>query len=77
MYYYLVVVKKMYINEPVDSSPLTVSAPMRAVIYAGLAGTLILGVYPQPVIDWVVSATLMFSKIVSPHAALSAPVIGG
>ncbi len=75
IYYYLVVVKKMYINEPVDNSPLTVSAPMQAVIYAGLAGTLILGIYPQPFIDWVVSATLMFSKIVAPTAAVTPPTI--
>jgi NADH-quinone oxidoreductase subunit N len=73
MYYYLVIVKKMYINEPVDNSPLAVSAPMQAVIYVGLAGTLALGIYPQPVIDWVVSATMMFSHIVAPTAAVVPP----
>jgi NADH-quinone oxidoreductase subunit N len=72
MYYYLVVVKKMYINEPVDLTPLTVSAPMRAVLYAGLAGTLILGIYPKPVIEWVVAATLMFSNLAGPSARLPA-----
>jgi len=71
IYYYLVVVKKMYINEPVDNSPLPISAPMQAVIYASLAGTLALGIYPQPVIDWVVGATLMFSKIVAPATAIA------
>ncbi|HEX9742811.1 MAG TPA: NADH-quinone oxidoreductase subunit N [Nitrospiraceae bacterium] len=71
IYYYLVIVKKMYINEPVDNSLLTISAPMKTVIYASLAGTLILGIYPQPVIDWVVSATLMFSRIVAPAAAIA------
>ncbi len=75
IYYYLVVVKKMYINEPVDNSPLVVSAPMKAVIYAGLAGTLILGIYPQPFIDWVVSATMMFSHIVVPAAAMAPPTV--
>ncbi len=71
MYYYLVVVKKMYINEPVDNSPLAVSVPMQAVIYIGLAGTLALGIYPQPIIEWVVSATLMFSHIVAPTASVA------
>lgn len=71
IYYYLVVVKKMYINEPVDNSPLVVSTPMQAVIYASLAGTLALGIYPQPFIDWVVSATMMFSHIVAPTAAIA------
>ena len=40
-----------------------VSGPMKAVIYVGLAGTLIVGIYPQPVIDWVVAATMMFSDL--------------
>jgi len=70
MYYYLIVVKKMYIVEPHDPSPLTVSAPMKAVVYVGLAGTLIVGVYPQPVIDWVAAATMMFSNLASPAASL-------
>ncbi|MCI0362655.1 MAG: NADH-quinone oxidoreductase subunit N [Phycisphaerales bacterium] len=77
IYYYLVVVKKMYINEPVDNSPLVVSPSMQAVIYASLAGTLALGIYPQPFIDWVVSATMMFSHIVAPTVAVVSPIIGG
>lgn len=78
MYYYLIVVKKMYINEPTDRSPVAVSRPMKAVIYVGLAGTLVIGVYPQPFIDWVVAATLMFSHMAGP-AAVVHPVlpIGG
>jgi NADH-quinone oxidoreductase subunit N len=74
MYYYLVVVKKMYINEPTDPSPVSVSGPMRAVVYVGLAGTLILGVYPQPFIDWVVAATLMFSNLAGPSASVAPPL---
>ena len=70
MYYYLIVVKKMYINEPTDPSPLAVSGPMRAVVYIGLAGTLILGIYPQPFIDWAVAATLMFSHITASTAVI-------
>ena len=79
MYYYLVVVKKMYINEPTDPSPLKISVPMKAVVYAGLAGTLILGIYPQPAIDWVVAATLMFSNLTGPAASTlpAIPPFGG
>lgn len=79
MYYYLIVVKKMYINEPLDPSPLPVSTPLKAAVYVGLAGTLILGIYPKPFIDWAVSATLMFSSFATP-TALSLPpntLIGG
>jgi NADH-quinone oxidoreductase subunit N len=74
MYYYLIVVKKMYINEPVDPSPVSISGPMKAVVYVGLAGTLLIGIYPQPFIDWVVSATLMFSQFAQPAAAVTPPV---
>jgi NADH-quinone oxidoreductase subunit N len=73
MYYYLVVVKKMYINEPTDPSPIAVSGPMRAAVYVGLAGTLILGIYPKPFIEWVISATLMFSRLVGPAASVLPP----
>ncbi len=71
MYYYLIVVKKMYINEPVDPSPVSISGPMKAVVYVGLAGTLLIGIYPQPFIDWVVSATLMFSQFAAPAATIA------
>ena len=66
MYYYLIVVKKMYINEPLDPTPISISTPIKAVIYIGLAGTLVIGIYPQPFTDWVVAATLMFSNILPP-----------
>jgi NADH-quinone oxidoreductase subunit N len=69
MYYYLIIVKKMYINEPRDRSPLSVSPSMQAVIYVGLAGTLVLGIYPKPFIEWAVAATLMFSNL-APAAAV-------
>ena len=75
MYYYLIVVKKMYINEPTDPSPIGISGPMRAVVYAGLAGTLIMGIYPKPFIEWVVSATLMFSQMVGPAASALPPTV--
>jgi NADH-quinone oxidoreductase subunit N len=73
MYYYLIVVKKMYIIEPHDPSPVSISGPMKAVVYVGLAGTLAIGIYPQPVIDWVVAATLMFSNIAGPAAFVPPP----
>ena len=75
MYYYLIVVKKMYINEPTDPSPITTSLPIKVAVYAGIAGTLILGIYPGPFIDWAVDATLMFSNIANPTASL--PILPG
>ena len=74
MYYYLIVVKKMYINEPIDPSPVQISGPMKAVVYVGLAGTLVIGIYPQPFIEWVVGATVMFSNFVGPSAVVHPPL---
>ena len=76
MYYYLIVVKKMYINEPTDPTPLTVSMPLKTAVYVGIAGTLLLGIWPKPFIDWAVSATLMFSNIAGPTAAVTS-TLGG
>lgn len=73
IYYYLVIVKKMYINEPSDPSPIRPSGPMKLAVYIGLAGTLIIGIYPQPFMNWVVSATLMFSNLVGSVASLPVP----
>jgi len=72
LYYYLIVVKKMYINEPTDPSPLTVSGSLKTAICVCIAGTLLLGIYPKFFIDWAVSATLMFSDLVAPTAAVPA-----
>ncbi|THJ21129.1 MAG: NADH-quinone oxidoreductase subunit N [Nitrospira sp. CG24E] len=73
MYYYLIVVKKMYVTEPHDRSPLKVSGSIKAVVYVCLAGTLAIGIYPQPVTDWVVSAIMMFSQLADPTASLPVP----
>ncbi len=66
MYYYLVVVKKMYINEPTDRRPVPMSASMQAVVYASLAGTVILGIYPKPFIEWAVSSAVLFAHLIGP-----------
>jgi NADH-quinone oxidoreductase subunit N len=73
MYYYLIVVKKMYITEPHDSSPLKISGPIKAVVYICLAGNLVIGFYPQPFTVWVVSAIMTFSTLADPTASLSVP----
>ncbi|MDX2250756.1 MAG: NADH-quinone oxidoreductase subunit N [Nitrospira sp.] len=79
MYYYLVIVKKMYINEPIDPSPVSISGPMKTVVYVGLAGTLVIGIYPQPFIDWIIDATLMFSNFTTQSTTVIPPTppLGG
>ncbi len=61
LYYYIIVVKKMYINEPADPTPIGVPGALKAVIYVGLAGTLILGIWPKPFMEFTVAATTIFS----------------
>jgi len=63
MYYYLVVVKKIYIAEPSDPSPIPISIPMQAVLYISLAGVFLLGVFPKPFLDWSIAATEVFSQL--------------
>lgn len=63
MYYYLVVVKKIYISEPTDKSPIPVSPALQAVVYLSLIGVLALGIYPKPFIDWSIAATAIFSNL--------------
>src|SRR5437773_11196688 len=63
MYYYLIVVKNMYINEPTDPAPIFVPGPLKAVIFISLAGTVILGVWPQPFMTFAVAATGIFSHL--------------
>ena len=75
MYYYLIVVKKMYINEPTDPSPVNVTPTMTATIGVAMAGTLIVGIYPKPLIDWTVNATQMFnhSNVITTTQAVTLP----
>ena len=62
--------------KPTDPTPLTVSVPLKTAVYVGIAGTLLLGIWPKPFIDWAVSATLMFSNIAGPTAAVTS-TLGG
>jgi NADH-quinone oxidoreductase subunit N len=50
--------------------------PIKVAIYVGIAGTLLLGIFPGTFIDWAVNATLMFSNIAGPSAAIT-PLVGG
>ena len=65
----------MYINEPTDPSPITASMPTKVAVYTGIAGTLLLGIYLGPFIDWAVNVTLMFSNIDGHNASL--PMLPG
>jgi len=53
MYYFLLVVKSMYLRPPVKTEPINVSLSTRALLYFINAVTIILGIYPGPLTDWV------------------------
>ena len=55
-YYYLRVVKVMYLNEPADDSRVRADAPNGVVLAAAAAATLIFGLYPTPLIELARSA---------------------
>jgi NADH-quinone oxidoreductase subunit N len=63
MYYYIIVVKKMYISEPANPTPIAVSGALKAVIYVGLAGTLLVGIWPKPFMEFTVAATAIFEHM--------------
>jgi NADH-quinone oxidoreductase subunit N len=72
MYYYIVVVKTMYISEPIDPTPVPVPGALKAVIFISLAGTFLLGIWPKPFMQFVVAATTMFSHL-GPTAVVIVP----
>ncbi len=61
LYYYLMVVKRMFIDDVVESddTPLTIGIPRLSWMLLGglLIGTVLLGVYPQPLADAISAAS--------------------
>ncbi len=51
LYYYLLLVKTMYVDVPVDSSPIYVSWPVRLALIACLAGMLGIGIWQEPFLN--------------------------
>jgi NADH-quinone oxidoreductase subunit N len=63
LYYYMIVVKKIYVNEPVDSTPLSIPPMMKTVIVGSAALVLILGIYPRPFFALITAATQIFAGV--------------
>lgn len=53
MYYFLLVIKSVYLREPTSDEPIRLDPVTRAVLYTVNVATLFLGIYPGPVTDWV------------------------
>ena len=59
LYYYFGVIRVIYWSREVpDSSPIPMSRPIRATIYACVLMMLYLGLFPGAVVNWTLSATV-------------------
>jgi NADH-quinone oxidoreductase subunit N len=56
LYYYVRVIRSMYL-EAAPAQPLTVGAPLRWAVWACGLGTLVLGLFPGPLFQWLHAAT--------------------
>ncbi|MSP78409.1 MAG: NADH-quinone oxidoreductase subunit N [Dehalococcoidia bacterium] len=57
LYYYLMIIKQMYINQSPDKTPIRVSGGMAALVIALVIAVFVIGLYPAPFVDVIESAT--------------------
>ncbi|MBI5893417.1 MAG: NADH-quinone oxidoreductase subunit N [Deltaproteobacteria bacterium] len=55
MYYFLLVIKRIYLWQPKNDTPIKVSPINKALLYSINIATLVLGIYPGPFTDWVMA----------------------
>ena len=55
-YYYLVIVKKIFVDNPSCSSPILVSPSMRLLLSAGIIGIIAIGIFQGPFLDLAITA---------------------
>ena len=56
LYYYLGIVRQVYVEKPASTSPLPTPVLTAVVLVAMLAGTILIGVFPGPVLDLIEAA---------------------
>ena len=66
LYYYLRVVRQMYVEEPAGSSPLAVHRLSTLVVVGMLAGTIFVGVYPGPLLHLIEAASASLGLAIVP-----------
>jgi NADH-quinone oxidoreductase subunit N len=64
MYYYLIVIKRVYINMPKENTPIPVPFSMQLVLATTIGGVLLLGIYPKAFIEISVAATNLFARMI-------------
>ena len=63
LYYYLRIVRTMYMDEPEDGSPLPVPLLTKGALWLLFAGTVAVGVYPGPWVDAIDAATVALGPL--------------
>jgi NADH-quinone oxidoreductase subunit N len=58
LYYYVGVVRAMYLQDSEDTGAVSFPAPITAAVAAAMAGVTVLGVYPEPVVRLAAAARL-------------------
>ncbi len=56
LYYYLMVVKKIYMDPPVSAYPISVSWPVRLTLWFAMAGMIAIGIFQGPFLDAALAA---------------------
>ncbi len=60
LYYYLLVVKRLYMWEAKDPRPVPVAPVARWPLAASMAAVVVIGVYPSPFLEWSLTAACVF-----------------
>ena len=63
LYYYLMVIKQMYIQPAEDSSPVRLSMVTGGLLAVLVVGTIAVGVYPAPLVDAIETATAVILPV--------------
>lgn len=60
VYYYLIVVKVMFLGDPIDDTPVPVTLGTKVVLAISALGSLFLGIYPGPLTDFATKVAQVF-----------------
>ncbi len=55
LYYYLLIVKRMYLDAPATRSPIRVNLLTRSVLFFLIAGILVIGIFQEPFVQHIAS----------------------
>jgi NADH-quinone oxidoreductase subunit N len=70
LYYYLGIIKQMYLIEPMEKMRLPVPRMEYALVAVLIVGVLLVGIYPQPLFDGVENATSALFQATQAAAAV-------